>query len=148
MSSVDVVSIEVDRRLFSRLQSIARPLLDDVDAVLERLLDHWESSEPQKSESEKKFWYTSRGERFSIGTKLRATYKDHEFEAVVMKTGIYLHQNKETYSSPSSAAIEAKVLAGLLRESANTNGWRFWEYYDDNSDSWQSLEKIRFGSYK
>ena len=76
-----------------------------------------------------------------IETKLRAIYNGHTYEARVMASGILFES--ETFISPSAAAIHAKNLAGLSGASANTNGWNFWEYYDEASQSWKPLSVLR-----
>jgi hypothetical protein len=67
------------------------------------------------------------------GLKLRKHFKGNLFEAYV-RDG-YIEFNKKRYTSPSGAAVEAAK--------GSVNGWRFWEYYDDKSDSWKMLETLR-----
>lgn len=141
MNSASKVSIEIDSRLFHRLQSVAEPLIDDTDSVIEKLLNHWETSPPAAHGKGNGIWMTPRGEKFPVGTKLRAEYDGEKFEASVMKTGIFFIG--ETFTSPSAAAIHAKRMQGLTGTSANTNGWKFWEYWDEDVQAWLSIDRFR-----
>ena len=141
MNDTGKISIQINSRLFHRLQSVAEPLIDDTDSVIEKLLSHWETSPPSLQGNGKNFWISPRGERFPIGTKFRAEYDGEKFEAVIMKSGIFF--SGETFSSPSAAAIHAKKMQGLLGTSANTNGWKFWEYWDEESQAWLSINRFR-----
>jgi hypothetical protein len=144
MPNPNTVTIEIGQDVFRRLQTLAEPLVDDAGSTLEKLIDHWERHPPQSLENNNQgtaWWFTSRGERLPVGTKLRAIYNGHTYEAKVMTSGIFFES--ETFNSPSAAAIHAKNLEGLTGASANTNGWNFWEYYDEVNESWKPLSKLR-----
>ena len=73
MNDTGKISIQINSRLFHRLQSVAEPLIDDTDSVIEKLLSHWEASPPSIQGNGKNFWISPRGERFPIGTKRSIT---------------------------------------------------------------------------
>ncbi len=135
-------TIQIDSELFERLQALAEPLVDNPTTVIRRLVDHWEQNPPDADiESPIRWCLLSRGERLPIGTKLRAVYNGHTYHASITSTGIFFES--KTFNSPSAAAIHAKNLEGLRGSSANTNGWNFWEYYDEESSTWKPLRNLR-----
>lgn len=133
--------IEIDEELFEELQEVAEPLVDDINSVLRKLLKAWKAQSNAVRESGEGYWISSRGERFRIGTKLRATYKGKEFWALVQKQGIE-YQGK-FYGSPSKAAIAAKQSIGLKGEMTNTNGWNFWQFFDHSAEAWFPIQVLR-----
>jgi len=78
-----------------------------------------------------------RGGKIENGVKLRANYMGKNYEAEVAGGKIWYDGKK--YSSPSRAA-------GAITYN-NVNGWRWWEYYDEDIESWRSLDSIS-GKYK
>ncbi|MGB5441506.1 MAG: hypothetical protein WBN57_02590 [Gammaproteobacteria bacterium] len=144
MSHEDTVTIEINRAVFRRLQALAEPLVDNTSSLVEKLVEHWELHPPASLENKDRgtlWWFTSRGERLPVGTKLRAIYNGHTYEATVKPGGIFFES--EIFNSPSAAAIHAKNLEGLTGASANTNGWNFWEYYDEAIETWKPLSVLR-----
>jgi len=71
-----------------------------------------------------------RGGKIADGTKLRVNYLGNTYEAQVRGGKIWL--NDKSYSSPSRAA------RAITRN--NVNGWRFWDYFDDELNQWRKLE--------
>jgi len=140
MTQKSQITINIDPELFQRLQSLAVPLVDNTDTVIHKLLDYWESDQRAGVEAEPGNagqWMTPRGEKFPVGTKLRARYNGEEFKAEVTRSGIAVEG--ETFTSPSAAAIHAKNLANVSGTSANTNGWKFWEFLDEAEQRWRSI---------
>jgi len=45
----DSISILILSSVFSRLQRLSIPLIDDPNTIIEKLLDHWESNPPENS---------------------------------------------------------------------------------------------------
>ncbi len=144
------VRIDVTEDVFASLKRLAEPLVDDASAVIDRLIKHWEGVPPPapgtktiniKLPAPPTEWRSARGERFPIGTKLRATYFDNRFEAAVTVRGIEF--NGKTYNNPSSAGIAAKKSAGTVGTAANTNGWEFWEMLDPTTEQWVSINSLR-----
>ncbi len=146
MSIETNVSINLQKDVFERLQSLAEPLVDDPNSVIQRLINHWQTSPPREREQGKppfEYWLSARGEKLPVGLELRAKYDGSTYKAKVMKQGIFIESETFGLSSPSAAAIHAKKIAGLTGASANTNGWRFWEYLDSETGDWKSLEDFR-----
>lgn len=145
---MEVIQVPLRKDVFEKLQRLAEPLVDDPSSVIERLVNHWESS-PRRSEArassvstaKQKYWSSARGERFPLGAKLRAKYLGQSFEAEVTSHGIEF--NGETYENPSSAGIAAKESVGTTGKAANTNGWEFWEMFEPITQSWFSIDKLR-----
>jgi len=153
MSNSTRVTIDIDSELFQKLQSLAVPLVDNTDSVINKLLDHWEQNhkaEEKTDLSTEEEWMTPRGEKLLVGTRLRAYYNGKEFTAEVTRSGIFVQG--ETFNSPSAAAIHAKNLANVTGASASTNGWKFWEYWDEAEQMWrgirifQQLSKIKWSN--
>jgi len=144
MSNSSRITIDIDSDLFQKLQSLAVPLVDSTDSVISKLLDHWEQNhkaEEKTGLSAEEEWMTPRGEKFPVGTRLRAHYNGEEFKADVTRSGILVQG--ETFNSPSAAAIHAKNLANITGASASTNGWKFWEYWDEAEQRWRSIRIIQ-----
>lgn len=137
------VPIRIDSELFEELQEIAEPLVDDIDSVLEKLIKAWKKQRGHQHSAEEAYWVSARGERLRVGTKLRGTYRGKEFWAVIQKNGI--EYEGKLYSSPSQAAIAAKKFVGIKGQATNTNGWRFWEYYEHSAEEWFPIEVLRKG---
>ena len=78
---------------------------------------------------------------------LQATYKrrgssrTNRFEAKVTPRGIEF--DGQVFDDPSPAGIRAKELAGAEGSAASTNGWEFWEYFDDQKGKWISIDVFR-----
>ncbi|SRR6266540_123979 len=145
---MEVVQVPLKREVFERLKSLAEPLVDDASSVVERLIKHWESAPPAPRtrtivlpEPGPAVWRSARGEKFPVGTKLRARYLSHTFEATVTTSGIEF--NGRPYDNPSSAGIAAKESVGTRGKAASTNGWDFWEMQDPNSKRWVSIDVLR-----
>jgi hypothetical protein len=138
------ISVEITRQVFEGLQSLAEPLIDDPNSVIEKLLNHWKTYPPGIQENKTiygELWVSARGEQLPVGLRLHAKYNGKNYEAEVIQSGISF-QN-EIFNSPSAAAIHVKNLAGLTGNSANTNGWKFWEFYDKKTEVWRSIESFR-----
>jgi hypothetical protein len=86
-------------------------------------------------------WRSARGEKFLVGTQLRANYLKHSFEASVTADGIVF--GGRTYDNPSSAGIAAKESVGTMGKAASTNGWEFWEMQDSKTKRWISIDVLR-----
>ena len=71
------------------------------------------------------------------GLRLRKVFKGQERRATVEQHGIRLEGENRVFLSPSLAAV---AVTGY-----NTNGWVFWEYLDEATQSWRPLEQFRSG---
>jgi len=146
MSAKSTVNIELNEELFEQLQSLAIPLVDDLNTVISRLIEHWENNPPTETTGHKpknSWWLTPRGEKLPINTEIRARYNGEEFKGKILKTGIFFEG--ETFTSLSAAGIAAKKknFNELSDASASTNGWRFWEYFDKETKRWRSISNFR-----
>lgn len=71
-----------------------------------------------------------RGGKIANGTKLRVRYLGELHEAQVRGGKIWLKD--KSYTTPSKAARAVTH--------NNVNGWRFWEYFDEDLNKWRKLE--------
>lgn len=151
------VQIDLEKDVFERLQALAKPFVDTPSSIIRRLLDESEGLRKQvvtvcQNEQEQheklalSFFITSRGEHLPLG-QLRATYsprgstETHDFEAEVTLDGIAI--DDKVFKSPSAAGIHAKKLVGADDSASNTNGWDFWEYFDEQAGAWVGIQKFR-----
>ena len=149
------VQTELEHDVFERLQALAKPFVDTPSSVIRRLLDEYKDNEKQldtddanvaKQVSVNQVYITSRGVRLHLG-RLQATYrrrgdsKTHRFEAEVTPKGIKF--DGQIFDDPSPAGIRAKKLAGAEGTAASTNGWEFWEYFDEQKRKWISIDVFR-----
>lgn len=68
------------------------------------------------------------------GTRLKATYKGTQYDAVINE-GKWVGSDGITRSSPSDAASAIS--------NTNVNGWRFWHALLPNSNEWMRLDELR-----
>lgn len=155
----DPIHIKVSTEVFERLQSLAKPFVDSPNSVIERLLLSIEtvtrvgspadasadSTNDPTNECPPQESYTYRGTKLPLG-KLRAFYgmrggSKHELRAAITRQGIEFQD--KIYESPSSAGIEAKRSVGARENAASTNGWDFWEYFDESKSEWVSIDTFR-----
>ena len=144
------VTVELNEELFLRLQLLATPLVDTTSTVIERILNEWEqfikNGSIETKSIEKEFFKTKRGVKIPCG-KLRASYRKQGsrkaslFSAEVTKKGIKFNGN--IYDDPSPAGLNAKKSAGAIGSTASTNGWEFWEYYDEDKKEWIRIDRFR-----
>jgi hypothetical protein len=76
------------------------------------------------------FW---KGVLLKNGLKLRKLSKDKSYQATVIN-GRIIYNNQEFFS-PSAAGVSAS--------GTSVNGWIFWDFFDDNSNSWKKLSELR-----
>lgn len=150
---METVSVPIRKDVFEKLQQLAEPLVDDASSVIARLISHWERAKQPLSRPAESvaatprvaqlplYWTSARGEKLLVGTKLRAKYLKHLFEAEVTQDGIRF--NGTTYDNPSSAGVAAKHAVGTTGRAASTNGWEFWEMLDQSSRRWVPIDAAR-----
>lgn len=77
------------------------------------------------------------------GTKVRHKFKKGEYAGEVVqgrvRDGHIVYNSK--WMAPSTAAVEA--VEDIKGESHRINGWRWWEYLDDESREWRSIDELR-----
>jgi hypothetical protein len=141
------IQVSIDSDVFKRLQEIATPLVDDVNTVIKKLINLWEEKEKKSvnpqvvDEPAEKYWVDSRGASFLVGLKLRASYYNQKFDALITDKGISFLD--KVFDSPSAAAMHAKRVAGAKSSSICTNGWKFWEYFDAKKGRWLQIDDLR-----
>ncbi len=72
-----------------------------------------------------------------VGLRLRKVFKGQERRAAVEHHGIRLEGENRVFLSPSLAAV---AVTGY-----NTNGWVFWDYCDEQTQTWRPLDQFRSG---
>lgn len=74
------------------------------------------------------------GARLPEGTKLQKWLGRQKLEAVIHNGSIFI--NGEYHQSPSSAAM-------AVNGGTNVNGWKFWEYFDEDTKRWYKISHLR-----
>ncbi|SRR6266478_434655 len=72
-----------------------------------------------------------------VGLRLRKVFKGQERCATVEQHGIRIEGENRVFLSPSLAAM---AVTGY-----NTNGWVFWDYCDEQTQTWRPLDQFRSG---
>lgn len=135
-------TIQVSESVYKRLLSLASSFEDTPSDVIERLLDGKFREipiAPAESPSAGADLVGSKGSRIPHGTKLRARYKGVEYTAEIQDGQVIW--NGKRFSSVSRAAIAVIHSTGSHRPTEN--GWRFWEYYHEESEQWRPLNELR-----
>ena len=140
-----LVAIYLRPETAARLQRLS-VLAGSVDDALSRLVDHWErgaetpATTSQRPKPEGTSWRSSSGDTLPVGTQLEGTYRGKSYFAKVEKTGIRF--GKETYTSPSAAAMAVKHACGVAGRAAYTDGRAFWKLRDPSSGSLVSISAL------
>lgn len=121
---METINVQLHEPVFTRLQTYATPLVDDVNSVIVKLMDAYDGGLTGRA-SDVKLWRSTRGETLPIGTKMRKIVGDQSVFAIVTEGGIKVAGLDHPFDSPSAAAVAAKPLLGLT-ESAE-NGWNWWQ---------------------
>lgn len=79
--------------------------------------------------------FRTREAPLSVGLRLRKVFKGQERHAAVSQEGICVEGVGGVFQSPSKAAV---AVTGY-----NTNGWTFWDYWDEASQDWKPLDSLR-----
>lgn len=79
--------------------------------------------------------FRTREASLPVGLRLRKVFKGQERRATVEQHGIRIEGENRVFLSPSLAAV---AVTGY-----NTNGWVFWEYLDQATQSWKPLDQLR-----
>jgi hypothetical protein len=129
-------SIDIDLDVYKAIVNHSNYINEPANDVLKRLLAKTNvvPSLVQKSHTEDHTsGITVKGIFLKSGLKLRKHFKGTLFEAVV-RNG-HIEFNSKRYTSPSGAAVVAAK--------GSVNGWRFWDFLDDNDGKWKLLELLR-----
>jgi len=144
------ISVPISSSVFTRLQRLAIPLVDDTNSVIEKLIDHWEANPPDNrvpnvppttTPPKSEVWRSPRGDTLPVGAILQAEYLGKTFRATVEKKGIRF--GDKVYDSPSPAGAAAKGQLGRTGRAASTDGRTFWKIQDPNSGRWVTIASLR-----
>ena len=124
-------SIEVDFEVFKALTMRRAAETVTYNDVIRDLLN-LSKAQPTNSVGPVRY-LVCRGGRIPIGTKLRASYRGVQYEAVVTDRGIDF-QGK-CYRTPSKAAMAITK--------SNINGWNFWDAQPPGATGWRKLTALR-----
>ena len=125
-------TIEIDLDVYKMIVNNSNYINEPANDVLKRLLSVKTDLVPDLPVREDG-GLVSKNVFLKNGMKLRKVFKGNILEAVV-RNGFIEFKNKK-FTSPSGAAVEAAQ--------GSVNGWRFWDYYDDKSNSWKMLNSLR-----
>jgi len=152
-------TIDLGDDLYRRLQKHAVAWEDAPADVITRALDALDRSEngsgkprPEQADEEVPEWQRKPKEiiagvgdlvnhtgRVPHGTKLRTRYRGKEFHAIIDDGRVVW--DGQRYSSLSQAAVAVIHSTGSRRPTEN--GWRFWEYFNEQSGEWEPLGDLR-----
>jgi len=128
---MESTQISIDLDVYKAIQQRLESFNDTPNQVLRRVFG-LEAKEGESLESQGVNMYV-KGVILKDGLRLRKRFKGRMLEARVDNGKILYDGN--TYPSPSGAAVAAT--------GTNVNGWRFWEYFDDTSGVWRTLDYLR-----
>lgn len=126
--------IEIDFDVYKALTALRGSEDDTYNMVLRRLLDLPAAPERRATTDPTATaeWF-GYGVTLPVGTQLRTTYKKVERFGIVRADG--LEVDGTLYPSLSAAAI------GVVGQ--NTNGWNFWRFLDQDSNTWKPMMALR-----
>jgi hypothetical protein len=128
-------TIEIDLDVYQAIVNYSNYINEPANDVLKRLLSLQNEMHPLQKENQKTETggLMVKGVFLKSGLKLRKYYKGKLLEAAV-RDG-YIEYNNKKYTSPSAAAVNAA--------NRSVNGWKFWEYYDENNNKWKLLDTLQ-----
>lgn len=138
-------TIEISDTLFAKLQGLAKPLIDNVEDVIWRLIRNEEGNHQNHSVSltkrdiPKQFVHSKGGE-IRCPLKLRMNYKQTTTYGEARDGWIWFEAHR--FTSPSAAAKYVAKMKGA--ENPSFDGWRILEYFDDKSNKWYPLNDLRY----
>ena len=124
--------IEIDLEVYKMIVNNSNYINEPANDVLKRLLNTKMEHVSEAAEQETG-GLTTKKVFLKNGMKLRKVFKGNILEAVV-RNGFIEFKNKQ-FTSPSGAAVEAAQ--------GSVNGWMFWDYFDDKSNTWKNLNSLR-----
>src|SRR5258708_1990987 len=84
--------------------------------------------------------FRTREASLAVGLRLRKVFKGQERLAAGGQDGIRVEGINGVFLSPSLAAV---AVTGY-----NTNGWLFWDYWDEKTENWRPLDELRRDSMR
>jgi len=137
----EAVQINVSDKVGLLLRTVARLTNKTIDEVILKALnfENLDLGEPSKPLSPNAAAtdgiFRTREAALSVGLRLRKIFKGQERHAVVEQDGIRVEGISGMFQSPSLAAV---AVTGY-----NTNGWLFWDYWDEIAQEWKPLDLLR-----
>lgn len=126
--------IQVDIDVYRHLESNRLTFSESHNEILRRILGFGDIPREETMPSQqRKQGLVARGILIPNGLRLRKVFKGRLIEAEVKDDAI--EYDGHSYTSPSKPACVAT--------GTSVNGWKFWEYFDETSASWQPLEALR-----
>jgi len=133
------MKIELSDQVGNEVRRISRLLNVTEDDFLRHLLQLPASAsalpQAQVATAHGNNGFRSREGVLPVGLRLRKVFKGQEYRATVQQDGIHVDGFSKVFLSPS--------LAGVAVTGYNTNGWVFWEYFDEATQQWRSLDELR-----
>ena len=128
---METTNIEVDIDVYKYIQKYRSSFSESENDILRKIFGLDETAvDPKYSDARD---MVVKNTVLRHGLKLRTRYMGKLVEAEVVN-GRSLCDG-QAYNSPSGAAV------GVTGN--NVNGWRFWQYYDEATDTWKSLSILR-----
>jgi hypothetical protein len=137
----EAVQINVSDKVGLLLKTLSRLSNKTVDEVILKALnleniDLGETSSPSAPvASTNDGIFRTREAELSVGLRLRKVFKGQERNARIEQNGIRVEGIGSVFQSPSLAAV---AVTGY-----NTNGWTFWDYWDEKAEDWKPLDALR-----
>ncbi|MCG7854114.1 MAG: DUF2924 domain-containing protein [Methanosarcinaceae archaeon] len=128
---MEMTQIRIDLDVYKAIQQRLKSFNDNPNQVLRRIFELKVADESPSTPQGEGLYV--KGVFLKNGLKMRKRFKGRTLEATVEGNSI-LYDGRR-FNSPSGAAVYAT--------GTSINGWRFWEYLDDNSGMWRSLSVLR-----
>ncbi len=134
------MKIEVSEEVKLEIDRICSVVKMSEDAILRRALGLQRSSNGSIPPSPTPIRYGTDGLRtrscvLKTGLQLKAPYKGREYRGQIEPGAFVVDGIDKKFTSPSLAAV---AITGYP-----VNGWRFWEYCDQQSGEWRTLDELR-----
>lgn len=138
---MEFISITIDVDVYKWIESNRDSFSETHNNILRKIIGLEEISEDEQILNKEPLLVNQqtneglicKGVILKNGLKLRKRYRGKEYTAEVKNNQI--QYNGKPYYSPSAVAME---ISGI-----NVNGWVFWEYFDDENNTWRILNELR-----
>ena len=130
---MEMRQIWVDFDVYKSIGQLMTSWKDTPNDALRRLFKLGDSKKEEAANVPQTVGFYASRTFIPSGLRLRKILKGITHEAVTVEDGIRF--KSELYQTPSAAAGAA---AGT-----NVNGWFFWDYLDEATGNWRSLDALR-----
>lgn len=143
----DYVLVQVRSDVGAKLDQLGI-LAGSPSAAIERLIEHWQRTNPLAVASAGKapvvpsgaVWITQNGDSLPVGAPLEGWYRRKAYFAVVEPKGI--RYGSTVYPSPTAAARAVKTALGVTGSAASTDGRDFWKLRDSSTGRLVSIKDL------